>query len=94
MIGAKYMSWSVIALAVTMPALPVAAKNPSETNASIIAMCEKNVSAIGTSMGHSETKSDTGRPLIEFVVRSGAGDYAVMCDAETGLVTDIGPVRG
>jgi hypothetical protein len=55
------------------------------------AACTKTVNAMGASMGHQAETSADGRPVYRFVLRTNGFDYDVVCDAKTGVVSDVSP---
>ncbi len=53
--------------------------------------CQKAMSVLGASMGHTEVKAKDGRPLFRFWLRTTGLDYTADCDAATGSVVDVAP---
>ena len=76
------------ALALALPAF--ATENVAQDIPSVDA-CTKNVNALGASMGHKADTAPDGRPIYRFVLRIAGLDYDVVCDAETGVVSDVSP---
>ncbi len=69
---------------------PLSAEAAPEAKASAEA-CGKTVNAMGASMGYSESKGPKGEPAFRYVVRTNGVDYDVLCEASTGVVTDVAP---
>jgi hypothetical protein len=42
-------------------------------------------------MGHSTETSPDGRPMYRFHLRTNGLDYEALCDAQSGLVSDVVP---
>jgi hypothetical protein len=55
------------------------------------AACTKTVNAMGASMGHQAETAPDGSPVYRFVLRTNGFDYDVVCDAKTGVVSDVSP---
>ncbi len=71
-------------------AAPLAAEAASDGKPTTDA-CGKTVNAMGASMGYSESKGPNGEPAFRYVVRTNGIDYDVLCEASTGVVTDVAP---
>ncbi len=69
---------------------PLAAEAAADGKPSADA-CGKTVNAIGASMGYTEFKGPNGEPAFRYVVRTNGVDYDVLCQASTGVVTDVSP---
>lgn len=78
------------ALAMLGPAAAPAAETVSRQIPAVDA-CAKTVNALGASMGHTADATAEGRPIYRFVLRTNGLDYDVVCDAESGLVSDVTP---
>jgi hypothetical protein len=55
------------------------------------AACTKTINALGASMGHKPDVAHDGRPVYRFVLRTNGLDYDAVCDAKTGVVSDVTP---
>ncbi len=64
---------------------PVSQQTPSPDH------CTKTVGALGAVMGHSTETSPDGRPMYRFHLRTNGLDYEALCDAQSGLVSDVVP---
>jgi hypothetical protein len=53
--------------------------------------CTKTVGTLGAVMGHSTETAPDGRPIYRFQVRTNGLDYEALCDAKSGLVSDVVP---
>jgi hypothetical protein len=53
--------------------------------------CTKTVGTLGAVMGHSTETAPDGRPIYRFHVRTNGLDYEALCDAKSGLVSDVVP---
>jgi len=53
--------------------------------------CLKAVNSLGASMGHTDTTDDKGRPAFSFRLRTSGLDYTAVCDAQSGLISDVSP---
>lgn len=83
---------AAIAAGYTAFANPVHATSDKEQEP--IADCEKAVSILGASMGHKEITSGGGLTAYLFLVRANGFDYEVVCDAKSGVVSDVTPRQG
>jgi len=75
-------------------ALPVLAAMAAEDAAQQIppaTACTKTINAMGASMGSTADIAPDGRPIYRFVVRTSGLDYDAVCDAATGVVSDVTP---
>jgi malonyl CoA-acyl carrier protein transacylase len=77
-----------MALGFSLPAL--AAQTVSQEAPSADA-CTKTVNAMGAAMGHRAETAPDGRPMYRFTLRTNGLDYDVMCDAKSGVVSDVTP---
>lgn len=59
-----------------------------------IEACQKAVDLMGASLGSKAITADNGAPAILFLVRANGLDYEVICDAATGVVSDVAPREG
>jgi hypothetical protein len=71
--------------------LPAAAADTISQELPDTAACTKTVNAMGASMGHKTDVAPDGRPIYRFVLRTNGLDYDVVCDAKTGVVSDVSP---
>lgn len=71
--------------------LPALAADTVSQDVPDVAACTKTVNAMGAAMGHKTDISPDGRPIYRFVLRTNGLDYDVVCDAKTGLVSDVSP---
>lgn len=53
--------------------------------------CTRTINAMGASMGNKADTAPDGRPIYRFVVRTNGLDYDAVCDAATGVVSDVTP---
>ncbi len=86
-IATKLASLFALSLASSLPAT---AENVSQETPSPAA-CTKTVNAMGAPMGHKSEMAPNGRPIYRFLLRTNGLDYDVLCDAATGVVSDVTP---
>lgn len=79
---------AALALAASLPA--GATENVSQQMPPVDA-CTKTVNAMGAAMGHTSEAAQDGRPIYRFLLRTNGLDYDVVCDAASGVVSDVTP---
>lgn len=84
----KIISLAALAFAFSLPA--AAAQNVAQETPAADA-CTKTVSAMGAAMSHKPEVAPDGRPIYRFLLRTNGLDYDVICDAATGVVSDVTP---
>ena len=72
-------------------ALPAVAAEPVSQQTPPPDRCTKTVGALGAVMGHSTETSPEGRPMYRFQLRTNGRDYEAICDAQSGVVSDVVP---
>lgn len=84
----KILPIAAVALAFGLPAF--AANTVSQETPAVDA-CSKTVGAMGAAMSHKPDVAPDGRPIYRFLLRQNGLDYDVVCDAQSGLVSDVTP---
>jgi hypothetical protein len=74
-----------------MLSLPAAAAETISQETPPADACTKTVSAMGAAMSHKPDVAQDGRPIYRFLLRQNGLDYDVVCDAASGLVSDVTP---
>ncbi|MBN8911678.1 MAG: hypothetical protein J0H65_06375 [Rhizobiales bacterium] len=84
----KMLPFAFVAAGFGLPALaaePVSQETPAAD------ACSKTVGAMGAAMSHKPDVAPDGRPIYRFLLRQNGLDYDVVCDAASGLVSDVTP---
>ena len=84
----KILPIGIFVMTCWLPA--VAAENASQETPAVDA-CAKTVGAMGAAMSHTPEAGPDGRPIYRFLLRQNGLDYDVVCDAASGLVSDVTP---
>lgn len=84
----KALSITALTLAFALPA--GAADTVSQETPGADA-CTKTVEAMGAAMGHKADVAPDGRPIYRYLLRTNGLDYDVVCDATSGVVSDVTP---
>lgn len=84
----KMLPLAVLAAGFALPAL--AAESVAQQTPAVDA-CSKTVGAMGAPMSHKPDVAPDGRPIYRFLLRQNGLDYDVICDAASGLVSDVTP---
>lgn len=81
-------AWAALSLA-----LPAMAADGGPQKIPPADACVKTVSALGASMRHKAETGPDGKPVYRFVLRQNGLDYDAVCDAASGVVGDVTPLR-
>jgi hypothetical protein len=84
----RFFTFAALALAFSLPSH--AADNVSQETPAADA-CNKTVGAMGAAMSHKPDVAPDGRPIYRYLLRQNGLDYDVICDAATGVVSDVTP---
>lgn len=76
-------------MAASIAAAPALATESAGATPPSADACRKTVHAMGASMGEAEQKAAEWGLAYHFVVRTNGIDYDVVCEAATGVVTDV-----
>lgn len=85
----KMLPFAVFAMGFGLPVATAAETVSQETPA--VDACSKTVGAMGAAMSHKAEVAPDGRPIYRFLLRQNGLDYDVICDAASGLVSDVTP---
>lgn len=81
-------AWAALSLA-----LPAMAAEGGPQDIPPADACVKTVAALGASMSHKAETGPDGKPVYRFVLRQNGLDYDAVCDAASGVVGDVTPLR-
>jgi hypothetical protein len=90
MISRRSKTWPLALLAATFGLSAAAAETVSRETPAVDA-CARTVGAMGAALGHAADTAPDGQPIYRFLMRQNGLDYDVVCDAVSGLVTDVTP---
>lgn len=71
--------------------LPASAADTISQQAPAADACTKAVGTMGAVMGHTSEVAPDGRAVYRFLLRTNGLDYDAVCDAATGVVSDVTP---